>query len=86
MAVDHGNAGRGLPLVECSVTFLTPEDGGRAVPWGPGALSGNRYRPHIVIGIPTNGKPSWTNAAGARKNLSGSHSTTALLCLSRAKK
>jgi hypothetical protein len=52
MAVDHGNAGRGLPLVECSVTFLTPEDGGRAVPWGPGALSGNRYRPHIVIGDP----------------------------------
>ena len=42
--------GRGVPLVECSVTFLTSDEGGRAAPFSPGALSGNHYRPHIVVG------------------------------------
>jgi hypothetical protein len=42
--------GRGVPLVECSATFLTPDEGGRAVLFLPGALSGDHYRPHIVIG------------------------------------
>jgi hypothetical protein len=36
-----------LPRVECSITFLSPEDGGRAFP--PQYLSGNQYRPHLVI-------------------------------------
>jgi hypothetical protein len=63
MAVDHGNAGHGLPLVECSVTFLTPKDGGRDHPLGPDALSGNRYRPHIVIGDP-NQRHAITNDHG----------------------
>lgn len=51
MAIDHGQTRR-IPLVECSVTFLTPNEGGRDVAFIPGALSGNRYRPHIVIGDP----------------------------------
>lgn len=38
-----------LPLIECSVTFLTPEEGGRATPFPLGALSGNGYRPHLVV-------------------------------------
>lgn len=42
--------GRGVPLVECSITFLTPDEGGRAAPLPPEALSGDRYRPHIVVG------------------------------------
>lgn len=42
--------GRGVPLVECSITFLTPDEGGRAAPFPPEALSGDHYRTHIVIG------------------------------------
>jgi hypothetical protein len=41
---------RGLPLIECVVTFLTSDEGGRAKPFPPGGLSGDVYRPHIVIG------------------------------------
>jgi hypothetical protein len=39
-----------LPRVECSITFLSAKDGGRGSPLPPGALSGNTYRPHLVIG------------------------------------
>jgi hypothetical protein len=42
--------GRGVPLVECSITFLTSDEGGRVAPFPPEALSGNHYRPHIVVG------------------------------------
>jgi hypothetical protein len=42
--------GRGIPLVECSITFLTSDEGGRAAPFPPEALSGDLYRPHIVVG------------------------------------
>jgi hypothetical protein len=42
-----------LPRIECAVTFLTPEEGGRSKPLPSGGLSGDRYRPHVVIGDPT---------------------------------
>ena len=41
-----------FPLVKCTVTSLTPEEGGRHTPFPPGALSGDTYRPHIVVGDP----------------------------------
>lgn len=44
-----------LPLVECSVVFLPASEGGRTSPFSEGALSGNAYRPHLVIGEPTQG-------------------------------
>ena len=40
------------PLIECSVTFLHASEGGRSHPLRSGALSGNQYRPHLVIGDP----------------------------------
>jgi hypothetical protein len=39
-----------LPRIECSITFLLPAEGGRASP--PQSISGNDYRPHLVIGDP----------------------------------
>ena len=37
------------PMIECDVTFLSPEEGGRqAMP----VLSGNVYRPLLVVGDP----------------------------------
>lgn len=41
-----------LPLVECQVTFLPASEGGRSRPFRPEALSGDKYRPHLVIGDP----------------------------------
>jgi hypothetical protein len=52
MAGNYRGGDRGMPLVECSVTFLTPDQGGRDIAFPPGGLSGNQYRPHIVIGDP----------------------------------
>ena len=46
-----------LPRIECSVTFLTPEEGGRSKPFPSEGLSGDRYRPHVVIGEPTQPHP-----------------------------
>jgi hypothetical protein len=40
-----------LPRIECSITFLPMAEGGR--PSLPQFLSGNRYRPHLVIGDPS---------------------------------
>ena len=42
-----------LPHIECCLTFLAANEGGRSSPLPPGALSGNTYRPHLVIGDPT---------------------------------
>jgi hypothetical protein len=42
--------GRAVRLVECSVTFLTSAEGGRTAAFLPAALSGDRYRPHLVVG------------------------------------
>ena len=42
-----------IPRIKCRVTFLTPDKGGRARPFPKGALSGNQYRPHVVVGDPT---------------------------------
>ena len=42
----------GLPIIECEVVFLTEEDGGRKGPFPNGMLSGNIYRPHLVVGDP----------------------------------
>ena len=39
-----------LPIIECEITFLTEQEGGRKRPFSKGGLSGNQYRPHIVIG------------------------------------
>jgi hypothetical protein len=39
--------------IECVVTFLSADEGGRASALRPGAFSGDRYRPHLVIGDPT---------------------------------
>jgi hypothetical protein len=39
-----------LPRIECLITFLLPEEGGRSFP--PQYLSGNQYRPHLVIREP----------------------------------
>jgi hypothetical protein len=41
-----------LPRIKCSVTFLSASEGGRSVLLPPGALSGDGYRPHVVIGDP----------------------------------
>jgi hypothetical protein len=38
-------------MVEADLTFRPESDGGRAIP--PGILAGLQYRPHIVIGAPT---------------------------------
>jgi translation elongation factor EF-Tu-like GTPase len=38
--------------IECCVTFLTAEEGGRTHPLGYGVLSNYRYRPHFVVGDP----------------------------------
>ena len=46
------NPGAGLPHIECSITFLTRSEGGRSLPLPRGGLSGNGYRPHLVIGDP----------------------------------
>jgi hypothetical protein len=40
------------PRIECDVTFLSASEGGRSSPLPPGALSGDTYRPHLVIGNP----------------------------------
>jgi hypothetical protein len=53
MAVDREYGSLKLPLVECAVTFLTPDQGGRRTPFAPDALRGNHYRPHIVVGDPS---------------------------------
>lgn len=47
---------RGPEIIECSVTFLSSDDGGRKWPFKKGALSGDSYRPHIVIGDPSQRK------------------------------
>ena len=39
-----------LPRIECSVAFHSPAEGGRSSP--PQYLSGDQYRPHLVIGDP----------------------------------
>ena len=39
-----------LPCIECGVTFIAANEGGRSSPLPQGALSGNTYRPHLVIG------------------------------------
>jgi len=52
MTVDREHGSNKLPLVECSVTFLTPDEGGRRAPFPWGALSDNQYRPHLVVGGP----------------------------------
>ena len=39
-----------LPRIECSITFLSVAEGGRSSP--PQFLSGDGYRPHLVIGDP----------------------------------
>ena len=45
----HGSIAA-LPRLECSILFLPANEGGRLSPLRPGALSGNHYRPHLVIG------------------------------------
>ena len=47
---------KGLPTVEALVTFLSAEEGGRQTPLRQGALSGDSYRPHLVIGDPNQRK------------------------------
>lgn len=42
-----------LPRIECCLTFLATSEGGRSSPLPPGALSGNTYRPHLVVGDQT---------------------------------
>ena len=42
-----------LPLIECAVTFLTAEEGGRRARFPANALSGDGYRPHFVVGDPS---------------------------------
>ncbi len=39
-----------LSRIECDVTFLSASEGGRSSPLPPGALLGDTYRPHLVIG------------------------------------
>jgi hypothetical protein len=46
------SAAAALPRLECSIVFLAASEGGRSSPLPPGALSGNGYRPHLVIGDP----------------------------------
>ena len=40
----------GVPHIECSITFVPTNEGGRSAQFPPGALSGDQYRPHLVIG------------------------------------
>ncbi|WP_262048951.1 hypothetical protein [Bradyrhizobium sp. Bra78] len=53
MTVDPGPTHRTVPLIECDVTLLSPEEGGRTTSFPAGAFSNNRYRPHIVVGDPS---------------------------------
>jgi hypothetical protein len=39
-----------LPRIHCSITFLPTSEGGRSKPFPAGALSGDTYRPHLVVG------------------------------------
>jgi hypothetical protein len=39
-----------LPSIRCSITFLPANEGGRSKPFPVGALCGDIYRPHLVIG------------------------------------
>lgn len=48
----HADQANRLPLLECTVIFLRPDEGGRRTPLPAGALSGDTYRPHIVVGDP----------------------------------
>jgi hypothetical protein len=50
-------AGQGLAHIECSVVFLPASEGGRTSPFPSGALSGDTYRPHLVIGDPAQRRP-----------------------------
>lgn len=51
--MSHNQAETRLPRFECSVVFLSATEGGRSVPLPSGALSGDTYRPHVVVGDPT---------------------------------
>ena len=51
-----------LRVIECSVTFLPTSEGGRSSPLPPGAVAGDTYRPHLVIGDRRNVKPLWLAA------------------------
>jgi hypothetical protein len=54
MLMNDGDAKAHLPRVECLITFIPESDGGRLnLP----RLSGDGYRPHIVVGDPTQRRP-----------------------------
>lgn len=42
----------GRKTIECHITFLSADEGGRSQPLGYGALSNYQYRPHFVVGDP----------------------------------
>ncbi len=41
-----------FPLIDCEITFLSPEKGGRRKPFPEGILSSRKYLPHLVVGDP----------------------------------
>jgi hypothetical protein len=41
-----------LPRIECLITFIPVSEGGRSHPFPAGGLSGEVYRPHLVVGDP----------------------------------
>ena len=49
--------GSDAPIIECEVTFLSREDGGRSLPFGKGILSSRKYMPHLVVGNPQQRMP-----------------------------
>jgi hypothetical protein len=55
MPMNDGDVNAHLPRVECSITFISESEGGRSHP--PPHLSGDVYRPHLVIGDPTQRHP-----------------------------
>ena len=48
--MNDGDAKANLPRAECLITFIPESEGGRSF---PPHLSGDVYRPHLVIGDPT---------------------------------
>jgi hypothetical protein len=45
------------PRIECLITFIQASEGGRSHPFSEEALSGDVYRPHLVIGDPSQRHP-----------------------------
>jgi len=60
--MNDGDAKAHLPRIERLITFIPVSEGGRSHPFPEGALLGDVYRPHLVIGDPSQRRPFWRKA------------------------